>query len=190
MPSRRVQKIIFRVVILLVLAILGGGLQQHGQVSLPSNVKIDPGYYEVTRVSDGDTIKVRIAGKVETVRLIGIDTPEEFDRRKPVQCFAKAAADHMHELVEGKSVRLEGDPTNSDRDKYHRLLRYVYLRDGSLVNAVQIEQGYAFAYVLYPFSKMDQFRELERQARENSRGLWAGCQVHKEGEKEQTQSLQ
>lgn len=174
----------------LLLTLLGYSVQQTGTVgAVPRGSLPTPGYFQVAHVSDGDTISVRIAGTTETIRLIGIDTPEEKDPRKPVQCFAVAAAQHMEQLVGGKSVRLEADPTNSDRDKYHRLLRYVYLPDGTFVNQQMVQQGYGFAYTIFPNTKLDQFRAWEKEARENNRGLWAGCQIHNEGEKKQTQSL-
>ena len=91
--------------------------------------------------------------------------------------FGEAAAAHSKALLEGKNVRLEPDPTNSDRDKYRRLLRYVYLPDGTLVNARLIADGYAFAYTIFPFTRLDEFRGLESEARTANRGLWAGCNV-------------
>ena len=75
-------------------------------------------------------------------------------------------------------MRLEADPQDSDRDKYGRWLRYVYLPDGTLYNAQLISQGYGFAYVAFPFSKLDQFRNLETAAREQGRGLWGGCNIN------------
>lgn len=136
-----------------------------------------PGLWHVEHVVDGDTINVTLGDKKETVRFIGIDTPETHDPRKPVQCFGEAAAAHSKALLEGKNVRLEPDPTNSDRDKYRRLLRYVYLPDGTLVNARLIADGYAFAYTIFPFTRLDEFRGLESEARTANRGLWAGCNV-------------
>jgi micrococcal nuclease len=136
-----------------------------------------PGLWEVTKVVDGDTIDVAINDQRETVRFIGIDTPETKDPRKQVQCFGQAASAHSHSLLDGKYVRLEPDPTNSDRDKYHRLLRYVYLPDGTLVNAVMIRDGYAFAYTVFPFERSDEFRALESEARTSERGLWGSCSV-------------
>jgi len=73
----------------------------------------------------------------------------------------------------GQRVRLEDDPECANRDKYRRLLRYVYLEDGTLLNAEIIRQGYGFAYTKYPFGRMNEFRRLERKAREKGRGLWA-----------------
>lgn len=147
-----------------------------------------PGLWRITKVVDGDTINVQIGEQKETVRFLGIDTPETHDPRKPVQCFGEAAAAHAKKLLEGKNVRLEPDPTNSDRDKYHRLLRYVYLPDGTLVNAQLIKDGYAFAYTIFPLVKLDEFRALEREAREQNRGLWAGCNVDASKDIKQTTS--
>jgi micrococcal nuclease len=136
-----------------------------------------PGLYRVTQVIDGDTIEVSIDNRLERVRLLGIDTPETHDPRKPVQCFGEVAAAYAEGMLDGKNVRLEPDPQNSDRDKYQRLLRYVYLSDGTLVNAQLIREGYAFAYTVFPLTRLDEFRELERQARTAGRGLWGGCNV-------------
>jgi micrococcal nuclease len=145
-----------------------------------------PGLAPVLYDIDGDTIVVKLAGRDETVRFIGADTPETHDPRKPVQCFGLAAATHTKSLVTGKSVRLAVDPSDSDRDKYGRLLRYVYLPDGTLLNAELIRDGYAFAYTVFPFSKLDEFQALETEARDNNRGLWAGCNVDSGQQIEQT----
>lgn len=186
--SKRLQRVIGTVILLLVLSAFGVSISQQGELTFPTEpITTPPGYYPVASVSDGDTITVTIAGKAEIVRLIGIDTPETKDPRKPVQCFGTAASAEAKKLLDGKAVRLEGDPTNSNRDKYRRLLRYVYLQDGTLVNHYMIKNGYAFAYTLFPFTKLEEFRAAEREAREANRGLWAGCEVRKEGEKSQTQ---
>ncbi|HSX41116.1 MAG TPA: thermonuclease family protein [Candidatus Saccharimonadales bacterium] len=185
MKRYRYRRISIWTLIIAILTLLGAGVTQKGQVVLPT-LSSQPGFYPVTHVTDGDTIEVNLAGKNEIVRLIGIDTPEEKDPRKPVQCYALAAAQHMQQLAGDKSVRLEADPDTSDRDKYNRLLRYVYLSDGTFVNQAQVQQGYGFAYTIFPNSKLDQFRAWEREARGANRGLWAGCQIHSEGEKEQT----
>jgi micrococcal nuclease len=147
-----------------------------------------PGLWHVSHVVDGDTINVTLGNQKETVRLLGIDTPETHDPRKPVQCFGETAAAHTQSLLEGKNVRLEPDPTDSDRDKYHRLLRYVYLPDGTLVNAELVRDGYAFAYTVFPLVKLDEFRALEAEARDNNRGLWAGCNINDSSQIKQTTS--
>lgn len=126
------------------------------------------GTIRVKRVIDGDTIELENGDKV---RYIGIDTPESVKPDTPVQCFAKEAAARNRELVEGKEVRLERNV--SDRDRYGRLLRYVYV-DDVLINARLVEEGYARSVSFPPdIGKQDLFRSLEREAREAKRGLWA-----------------
>src|SRR3989338_3179438 len=131
--------------------------------------------YQVVHVVDGDTIQVDINGSKETIRLIGVDTPEVVDPRKPVQCFGREASNKTKEILIGKKVRLESDPTQSNRDKYQRLLRYVFLEDGTLFNKLLIEQGYAHEYTYQSNSYRYQleFKTAEKDARENKRGLWA-----------------
>jgi micrococcal nuclease len=124
--------------------------------------------YLVTRVVDGDTI---VLEQIGTVRLIGVDTPETVDPRRPVQRFGKEASDFAHRLLNGKRVRVEYDWNR--KDKYNRTLAYVYLEDGTLVNSEIIRQGYGVAYTRYPFKFLSEFRAVERQAREQNRGLWA-----------------
>jgi micrococcal nuclease len=121
-----------------------------------------------TRVIDGDTI---VLDGEETVRLIGVDTPETKDPRKPVQYFGQEAYEFTRSLVEGKRVRLEYDQERND--KYGRTLAYVYLEDGTFLNTEIIKQGYGFAYTQFPFKYLEEFRQYEREARENERGLWA-----------------
>jgi micrococcal nuclease len=145
-----------------------------------------PGLWHVTRDVDGDTIDVQQGSQKETVRFLGLDTPETHDPRKPVQCFGLAAAAHTKALLEGKNVRLEPDSEDSDRDRYGRLLRYIYLPDGTLVNAELIRDGYAFAYTIFPLTKLDEFRALEADARDHNRGLWAGCNVDASSQIKQT----
>jgi len=127
----------------------------------------------VTRVVDGDTLVVDITGREERVRLIGVDTPETVHPKKRVEYFGKEASAFTKQMAEGETVRLEEDAETATRDRYGRLLRYVYLPDGRLLNAEIIAQDYGFAYTRFPFSKMEEFRNLERKAREDSRGLWA-----------------
>ncbi|MFA6005160.1 MAG: thermonuclease family protein [Patescibacteria group bacterium] len=131
-------------------------------------------YLAVTKVVDGDTIHVLIDGTKQTVRLIGVDTPEVVDPRKPVQCFGKEASARAKELLTGKSVKLENDPTQGDKDKYGRLLRYVFMEDGTNFNKKMIEDGYAHEYTYnLPYKYRDEFKQAERDARLHKRGLWA-----------------
>jgi micrococcal nuclease len=128
----------------------------------------------MVRVVDGDTIVVKINSQEETVRLIGIDTPEVVDPRKPVQCFGKEASEKIKELIQGKSVILTPDPTQNDKDNYGRLLRYVYLEDSTFINKKMIEEGYAFEYTYsIPYKYQLELKESQRQAKTNKLGLWA-----------------
>lgn len=129
---------------------------------------------------DGDTIEIDMHSTTETVRFIGLDTPEKNHPEKPVQCFAHAATDHLQDLIGEQLVRLESDPINQNRDRYGRLLRYVYLTDGTLLNAQQIKDGYGFAYTSFPFTKLDEFIEYENAARNSGVGLWGNCTVEQD----------
>lgn len=131
-------------------------------------------YLTVTKVVDGDTIHVLLDGKNQTIRLIGLDTPEVVDPRKTVQCFGKEASARAKELLTGKLVRLENDPTQGDTDKYKRLLRYVFMEDGTNFNKKMIEDGYGHEYTYnLPYKYMEEFKQAEKDARIHKRGLWA-----------------
>jgi micrococcal nuclease len=124
--------------------------------------------YVVSRVIDGDTIVLEDRTRV---RYIGIDTSETKHPRKPVQYFGKEASEANKKLVEGKKVRLEYDVQKTD--KYGRTLAYVYLKDGTFVNAWLVENGYAQVSTYPPNVKyQEKFLELERKAREEQKGLW------------------
>jgi len=128
---------------------------------------------QVVQVVDGDTIEVCcIGGKREKVRYIGIDTPETKHPTKGVEAYGKEASEANRKLVAGRSVRLEFDV--QQRDKYGRLLAYVYLEDGTFVNARLVEQGYAQVMTVPPNVKHQElFLRLQREAREARRGLWS-----------------
>lgn len=133
------------------------------------------GGYRVTKVIDGDTIEVDDAGRIEKVRLLGIDTPELHDPRKPVQCFAAEASKKAQDLMNSQIVRLEADPSQGERDKYGRLLRYVYLPDGRQVNLLLVEEGYAheYTYQSQHYKYQQQYKTAQIAAREAGRGFWA-----------------
>ena len=127
----------------------------------------------VVRVVDGDTIDVLIGGEQLRLRYIGIDTPETVDPRRPTGCFGKEASARNRELVEGKTVELEKDVSETDR--YGRLLRYVWL-EGGMVNARLVEEGYATAATFPPDVRYaERFAALQAQARDQGRGLWGAC---------------
>ena len=133
----------------------------------------------VERPVDGDTIRVRLAGDDgarERVRLIGVDTPETSDPRRPVQCFGKEAAGFTaRALPAGEAVRLVRDV--EARDRYGRLLAYVYrARDDLFVNLVLVERGYAQPLTIPPnLAHADQFVAAAARARADGRGLWGAC---------------
>lgn len=140
-------------------------------------VESNPNLYSVVSISDGDTIVVDMNGVNEKVRFIGIDTPEKNHPEFAVQCFALEAESHLRELVGDSKVRLEADPENSNRDIYDRLLRFVYLPDGTFLNERMISDGYAFAYTSYSNSNLENFQSLEKQASSAKLGLWSSCEV-------------
>lgn len=146
----------------------------------------DPSLYSVETFIDGDTFSVLIDNKEEKVRMLGIDTPEKNHPDLPVQCFAKAASKHLEELIGNSKVRLEADPSSDTRDIYNRLLRFVYLPDGTFVNGRMIADGYAFAYTSFANSKTPQLIKLEKQARDKKLGLWGTCQTEIKNGKPQT----
>lgn len=137
-----------------------------------------PGFVHVVKVSDGDTIEVDLDGKTERVRLIGVDTPETVDPRRPVQCGGKAASDHTKSRLKDQDVRLQSDQgrgQTGDRDKYHRLLRYVFLADGTDYNEELIREGFGHEYT-YQSQRYDyqaEFKAAEIEAKTAQRGLWS-----------------
>ena len=130
--------------------------------------------YDVVKVVDGDTIDVSIDGKIERIRLIGIDTPETVDPRKPVQCFGVEASNKAKATLTGKKISLENDSTQGERDKYNRLLRYVFLEDGTNFNLFMIKEGYAYEYTYnLPYKYQSEFKQAQKDAEINKKGLWA-----------------
>ncbi|MCC7357403.1 thermonuclease family protein [Candidatus Uhrbacteria bacterium] len=131
----------------------------------------------VTRVVDGDTIHVKPDGQTEdvTVRLLGINTPESVDPRRPVECFGKEASVHAKGLLEGKRIRLEPDLQADDHDKYNRLLRKVVMEDGRNFNTLMVADGFALAYTSFPMNAeyKRELKKLQEEARLAGRGLWA-----------------
>ncbi len=173
--KRRTRKKLLGLVIGLLLVLTGFFADQHPELTskLPNNSM--SGNYRVTQFYDGDTIAIDMNGIKEKVRFIGVDTPETHDPRKVVQCFGRAASQYTKDLIGNNLVRLESDPLSTNRDRYNRLLRYVYLPDGRLVQAQIIKNGYGFAYVSFPFTKSEEFTSYQREAREGNKGLWKDC---------------
>jgi micrococcal nuclease len=127
----------------------------------------------VVKIVDGDTIDVSLNGKTERIRLIGINTPETVDPRKPVECFGREASDKAKVLLSGKKVYLEADLISGERDKYDRLLRYVFLEDGTSFNLLMIKEGYAYEYTYdVPYKYQAEFKAAQKEAETNKAGLW------------------
>jgi micrococcal nuclease len=134
-----------------------------------------PGLYRVTRFVDGDTIAVDMSGHQEKIRFIGVDTPETHKPNTPVQCYGPAAAAFTKNTIGSQRVRLVADELSSNRDRYDRLLRYVYLPDGRLLNEMIIINGYGFYYPYFPFTKSQEFNGAELTAQAHKAGLWGNC---------------
>jgi micrococcal nuclease len=134
------------------------------------------GPFAVTKVVDGDTIWVRTGPTRVKVRLIGLDTPETVDPRKPVQCFGPEASRRAQQLLERQRVFLEFDPSQGQVDRYGRALAYVWLPDGRLFNEVMIAEGFATEYTYDRAYKYQRdFRSAQAAAQSAKRGLWSAC---------------
>jgi micrococcal nuclease len=127
----------------------------------------------VERVVDGDTFIAEVAGRSERIRIIGVDTPETVDPNRPVQPYGKQASRFAKRMLGDRTVRLVGDV--EPRDRYGRLLAYVWLPDGTFWNALLAAEGYAQLITIPPdVTYADLFRRLVDEARSAHRGLWAG----------------
>jgi micrococcal nuclease len=130
----------------------------------------------VVRVVDGDTFIVATPAGNEKVRLIGVDTPETVQPETPVECFGPEASAFTHQLLDGQDVLLSADPTQDDRDRYGRLLRYAQTVAGVQVNAELVRAGYAREYTYRDaYAQRAEFQLLERDAEISQRGLWGAC---------------
>lgn len=129
----------------------------------------------VVEVIDGDTIDVRVGREVIRVRLLGIDTPETKDPRRPVQCFGPEAASRTKQLLPpGTIVRLEAD--RETHDVFGRTLAHVYREDGLFVNLALLSEGFADVLVIAPNgAHSSEFRDAVAAARTAQKGLWGAC---------------
>lgn len=166
--------LVFILTVIYVVATQSGWLKNTAQ-TVQQN---DPGLYTINHFVDGDTIAVNMNGNIETIRFIGVDTPETHKPNTPVQCYGPQAAAHTQSVITqaGGKVRLQADPKDTNRDRYGRLLRYVYLPDGTLLDEQIIQQGYGFAYLSFPFSMKDKFAADQTAAQNAKLGLWSACQ--------------
>lgn len=130
--------------------------------------------YRVTDVMDGDTIQIKRGGKEETLRLLGINTPEVDSKYRTAQCWGKEASAETKAKLTGTSIRIENDQSQAVRDKYNRLLVYAFLADGTNFNKYLVENGFAKEYTYAAAYKyQSEFKAAQEKARTESRGLWS-----------------
>ena len=165
------------IVSIIVILILGIsiGLLAISPSNINEDLKVDPDKLSdlekvhVERVIDGDTFETTGG---EDIRFIGVDTPETKHPEKGVEYYGKEASKYTTNQLEGKTVYLEYD--TEKRDKYQRILAYVFLPDGTFFNAKLLHDGYANLLTIPPNVKyVNLFKELVKEAREIERGLWA-----------------
>jgi micrococcal nuclease len=182
--SKHMRKQVISVATALIVIILAvcqqmGWLPSSAQTTQKATTS-QPGMYAIDHFIDGDTIAVNMNGKVESVRMIGVDTPETHKPNTPVQCYGPAAAAFTKNAIGSSRVRLASDSKSTDRDRYNRLLRYVYLPDGRLLDELLVQNGYGFAYTQFPFTKSDQFSADQDSAKATNKGLWGNCKPYQE----------
>lgn len=139
-------------------------------LSMPAQAQ---GPFAVTRVVDGDTVRVLIDGQDTPVRLIGIDTPETVAPNRPVECAGPEASVYAEQLMAGGRVYLELDPSQGTYDSYDRVLAYVWLPDDVMVNLAMLQTGLAEEYTYddeYTYQQL--FRQVEEQAQDDLLGQW------------------
>jgi micrococcal nuclease len=137
---------------------------------------------KVTRVVDGDTVVISIGGQEAKIRLMGMDTPETVDPRKPEQCFGEQAKEETQRLT-GQHVRVEFIPLEwppVTRDRYNRVLAYIFTEKEGNFNEYLVRKGYAHEYTFKGHYKyQDEFRSAQADAKLNKRGMWEenACQL-------------
>ena len=143
---------------------------------LKTDVFLDsqPGSFPIKKFVDGDTVLIDMSGSDEEIRFIGIDTPETHKPDTPIQCFGPDAAAYTKQRIGSDRIRLVADSLTTNRDRYDRLLRYVYLEDGTNLNLELVQKGYAFAYA-FPFAKSQEFHQAMKTAQSARSGLWGSC---------------
>jgi micrococcal nuclease len=135
---------------------------------------VDAQAAKVVKVIDGDTVDVSFNNQTVRLRLIGIDTPESVDPRKPVQCFGIEASNYSKNILLNQTVYLERDTSQGEYDVYNRLLVYIWLDDTTLFNQKIIAEGYAFEYTYrLPYRYQTAFKAAQQSARSSQNGLWS-----------------
>ncbi len=177
--TKRNQKKLAKFIVALILAGVGLYMQMDQAKSPTSNEVAEPGYYEVLSIADGDTITVDMEGKKEKIRFIGVDTPEVHHggSTPPAQCYADKAKTFTETSIDGKRVKLVADEKGSNRDKYGRLLRYVYNYQNISIDEQLVSEGYGFAVDGFSYTKKPDYLRLMADAKSGKKGLWAICKI-------------
>ena len=145
------------------------------QISSEDFAKYHNNSFRVVKVVDGDTIDINIPdGKFKStrIRLLGIDTPETKDEKVPKMYFGLEASQFTKKHTAGKNVTVLLDKISPTRDKYNRLLAYVKLADGKILNEVLVSQGFAYADLRFEHSFYEEYSSLQKAAMQNKKGLW------------------
>ncbi|MBL8015420.1 MAG: thermonuclease family protein [Candidatus Doudnabacteria bacterium] len=172
-------------ILLFIVAILGAALAQPVSEQPGDNGVSDKAFFAVSRVVDGDTFRIQTSDGEETVRLIGVNTPETVDPRREVECYGKEASAELKNLIEGKEVYIQFDTTQGERDKYGRLLVYAWVNDEDptvsaqrFINLELIRGGFAYEYTYNtPYKYQAQFKAAQLEAQSLQLGLWGSCAV-------------
>lgn len=182
---RMFRKVSYRHVLPWVLLVLVGmavALQHFGLATKTKQASeaSQPGLYSINHFIDGDTVSVNMNGAAQSIRFIGVDTPETHKPNTPVQCYGELAAAYTKQMIGTRRVRLVADSESDNRDVYGRLVRYVYLPDGRNLDELLIQNGYGFAYTYYPFTQSARFAADQQAARASGKGLWSACKPYQE----------
>ncbi len=158
----------------ILLAVLAGERLGSPAQQGPDSERFDGKRYFVERIVDGDTVRIRPldGGESTPVRLIGIDAPEMRPQGKSEpDHWAERSTAFLRELAEGRTVIVRLEP-REQRDRYGRLLAYLYLNESEMLNLIMVREGHAYADRRFRHSHRRQFEQAEDQARRRDRGLW------------------
>ncbi len=134
------------------------------------------GPYPILSVIDGDTVQLQIDGQQETIRVLGIDTPETEHSSRGAECYGAEASAYAQELLADTSVHIQTDSSQDMRDKYDRVLAYIQMEDGTDFGEVMITQGYAEEFTfIKPYQNQKVYRDAEKSARFEKVGQWGEC---------------
>lgn len=152
-------------------------IASNSQESIESQNDVQEERGLVTRIIDGDTIKVAINNTEETVRIANINTPETVHPNKIVECYGKEATQKITDLILDKTIVLKADQTQQDRDRYGRLIRYVFLNSDQTsadIGLTLVSEGYAHAshYGNTPHEYFELYESAQKKAQIEQKGLW------------------